>query len=97
MIQALNTAASGIQVGLSMLDRAAHNVANSQSEGYERSIARGTTSPGGTVTAEVVPGVDDGLAADIVQSIIAKNTVSANAAMFRRVDGVIGDMIDMLG
>jgi hypothetical protein len=33
----------------------------------------------------------------IVQSIIAKHSVSANTAMFRRADSVLGGLIDLLG
>ena len=97
MIEALNIAASGIRFGQTKLDAAANNVANANTEGYERKEVVGVAEPGGGVRPVVVPGVDDGLAADIVQSIIAKHSVSANAAMFRKADGVVGDLIDLLG
>lgn len=84
MIEALNSAATGIRNGMAQLDTAAENVAR-------RSIKTADGQPA------VVPGVDDGLAADIVQSIIAKHSVSANAAMFRRADSVLGELVDLIG
>lgn len=97
MIQALNIAASGIRFGLTKLDAAANDVANSQTEGYEPKDVIGVEDSSGGVRPAVVPGVDDGLAADLVQSIIAKHSISANAAMFKRADGVVGELVDLLG
>ena len=84
MIAALNSAASGIRSGLARWDHAAESVAR-------RSIQTAGGQP------ELAPSVDDGLVTDIVQAIIAKNSVSANAAMFRRADSALGELIDLLG
>ena len=84
MIQALNSAASGIRSGLARLDGAAENVAR-------RSIRTASGQP------ELTLGMDDGLVTDIVQSLSAKPSVSANAAMFPRADSVRGGLVDLLG
>ena len=84
MIQALNSAASGIRSGLARLDGAAENVAR-------RSIQTASGQP------ELTLAMDDGLVTGIVQSIIAKHSVSANTAMFRRADSVLGGLVDLLG
>jgi flagellar basal-body rod protein FlgC len=97
MINALQIAASGVRLGQAKLDQTAHNVANSQTEGYERHEVVGEEAPGGGVRPRTVPGVDDGLAADLVSALLAKHTVQANAAVFRRADGMTGDLLDILG
>lgn len=97
LIQALYTAASGIALGRRQLDAAANNVANASTPGFERSEVVGVADPAGGVTPTVVPGVDDGIAADLVQTILAKHTVKANAAMFRRANAVAGELIDLIG
>lgn len=84
MIEALQTATSGIRSGFAQLERSADSIA------HRLPRDRGAS----TVTTDTV---HDSLSSDVIQSIIAKHTVTANAAMFRRVDSTVGELIDLRG
>ncbi len=97
MMQALQNAASGIRLGTAMLDAAARNLARSGTDDDQREEVIGAEIPEGGVKPVIIPGVDDGPAADLVASIIAKHTVTLNAAMFRRANSTSEGLVDLVG
>lgn len=96
MIPALQSAASGMNLGFAMLDRAAHNVANLHTEGYQRRGVAAREAAGGGVQVREAPAGGGGLEEDLVTAMLARHTVAANAAVARRAESTLGSLIDVL-
>ena len=84
MIGTLESAASGINSGLARLDYSAAATAHAPTP----------NTPSFPDTASHASG---DLTTHIIESIIARHSVSANAAMFRQLDSAIGELIDLIG
>ena len=89
-------AISGLQAAQTRLQVSAHNVANSQTEGYQSlQVEQSTQSGGGTatqVTRSSQPSA--GLEGDVVAQLQAKNAFLANLSVFKTQDAVLGTLLN---
>jgi flagellar hook protein FlgE len=100
----LNTAVSGMQVSLTRQDVTANNIANVQTQGYSQLNAQQTSvQPMGvrisaiTQTPNPNPGESGtDLAQQMTNMIVDKNTLAANAKVFKVQNQMIGDVIDLI-
>ncbi len=85
-------ALSGMNAAQAQLNTAAHNIANSNTEGFTRQQTTLTAQSGGGVTASIgaasTPGAS--LEADVVSQLQAKNAFLANLAVFKTQDKIAG-------
>ncbi len=96
MIPAAHSALSGIRHGLNVLDRAAHNIANLNTEGFQRHEVVAREGSLGGVVSVTVPSEGGDLAGDLVAMIIARRTVGLNAGVLKRAEATVGSLIDIL-
>ncbi len=96
MIPAINSAASGIRHALNVLDRAAHNIANQGTEGFERKEVVAREGEDGGVDSLTVPVGGGGLVEDLIAMIIARHMVASNAGVIRRADATVGSLLDIV-
>jgi flagellar hook protein FlgE len=114
-----NIAASGIQDGLTRLNVASNNIANSNTDGFIPASVISSALPTGGVESQVVPGVPPSpssysnagnstggnatfpsqtdLGNEIVNVIVAKSTVAANAKVLRTSKDTTKAIIDAIG
>lgn len=92
----LNTAVSGMQASQVRLGVSANNVANAQTEGFQRSRVDLQAQQSGGVTARVErlpqPGVD--LVQEMVEQKSATYAFKANAQSVRTADEMMGRLLD---
>ncbi|WP_367846908.1 flagellar basal body protein [Rhodoferax sp. WC2427] len=89
-------ALSGLQSAQTRLQVSAHNIANSQTEGFQPlQVAQSTQTGGGAstqITRSSQPGT--GLEADVVAQLQAKNAFLANLSVFKTQDAVLGTLLN---
>lgn len=89
---------SGLQAAQTRLQASAHNVANLQTEGFQRQeVRQQARADGGGVDAGTVrsPRAGAALEADVVEQLAAKNAFVASAAVFRAADRMAGTLLDL--
>jgi len=90
-------ALSGMQAAQTQLHVAANNVANAQTDGYQREAVQQTPQPDGGVSTRVVRSSDRsaGLETDLVGELQAKNAFLANLAVFKTSNTMAGALLDL--
>ena len=92
----LSTALSGLQAAQVRLNAAANNVANGQTEGYQRDVVQARPQAGGGVTTQVnnlpQPGAD--LARDVVEQKSAAYAFQANLQVVKTADAMVGRLLN---
>lgn len=92
----ISTAASGLQAAQARLGSAAHNVANTQTEGFQRYNTTTQAVPSGGVQAQTgrmpQPGAD--WAQDTVERISATYSFQANLKTLQTADSMLGVFLD---
>lgn len=87
---------SGVQAAQTRLQASAHNVANSQTEGFRPLEVEQSTQSGGGVSTQVErssqPGT--GLEGDMVAQLQAKNAFLANLSVFKTNDAMLGTLLN---
>jgi flagellar hook protein FlgE len=89
-------AVSGLQAAQTRLQVSAHNVANSQTEGYQPLQVAQSTQPGGGVGTQVARSSQPsaGMEGDVVAQLQAKNAFLANLNVFKTQDAVLGTLLN---
>jgi flagellar hook protein FlgE len=89
-------ALSGMQAAQMQLNASANNVANAQTEGFQRRQVQQIPEPGGGVSARDVASTQPGpqLEADLVNQLQAKNSFLANLAVFKTSNAIAGVLLD---
>ena len=89
-------ALSGMNAAQVQLDVAANNVANGQTEGYQRRSVQQSAQAEGGVRTEVVKAAQAGpaLETDLVAQLQAKNAFLANLAVFKTSNQMAGALLD---
>ncbi len=90
----LTTALSGLQAAQTQLQSSAHNVANAQTEGFRRQVARPQAQGAVAARAETLPEPGSDLAADLVEQKMASYAFQANLKVIRTADTLIGRLLD---
>ena len=87
---------SGMNAAQLQLGTAANNVANANSEGYQRREVVQTAQPGGGVSGQVVASQQPGpaLETDLVMQLQAKNSFLANLAVFKTGSAMAGTLLN---
>ena len=91
-------ASSGMQAAQQQLQASAHNVANTQTEGFRRlQVDQQARPDGGGVDArtERVPQPGVSLEAEVVNQLAARNAFAASAHVFRTADRMAGVLLDV--
>ncbi len=90
-------ALSGMSTALTALGSAAHNVANADTDGFRRELARPRTFEGGGVTIDVgrADVAGPALERDVVAQLAAKNAFLAKLAVFRTADAIAGSLLSL--
>jgi flagellar hook protein FlgE len=96
MISIFSAGLSGMQAAQVRLSASAHNVANSQTEGFRRQTVQAQTEPsGGAITrlgTAPVPG--EALATDLVDQRLAQHLFTANLRTVQAADRMLGSLLD---
>lgn len=89
-------AQSGMQAAQVQLNTSANNVANAQTEGFQRRQVQQSPQPGGGVATQVTASGQAGpaLEADLVNQLQAKNAFLANLAVFKSGNAMAGALLD---
>ena len=89
-------ALSGMNAAQTRLGVAAGNVANSQTQGYQRRAVQQSPQADGGVSTQVVQSAQPGAAleADLVSQLQAKNSFLANLAVFKTGNAIAGALLD---
>ncbi len=89
-------ALSGMNAAQAQMEVAAGNVANAQTEGYQRRALQQSPQPDGGVSTQVVVAArqEPALAADMVAQLQAKNAFLANLAVFKTGNAMAGALLD---
>lgn len=89
-------ALSGMNAAQTQLGVAAGNVANGQTEGYQRREVQQTQQADGGVSTQVVKSAQSGpaLETDMVAQLQAKNAFLANLAVFKTSNAMTGALLD---
>ena len=89
-------ALSGMNAAQTQLNASANNVANAQTEGYERQEVLQTQQAEGGASASVVASSQSGTAleTDLVNQLQAKNAFLANLAVFKTGNAMAGALLD---
>jgi flagellar hook-associated protein FlgK len=89
-------ALSGMNAAQTQLGVAAGNVANGQTEGYQRRSVQQSAQADGGVSTEVVKAAQAGpaLEADMVAQLQAKNAFLANLSVFKTGNAMAGALLD---
>jgi flagellar basal body rod protein FlgC len=96
----MNTASaisySGLQAAQTRLQASAHNVANSQTSGFEPLAVQQTTQSGGGVSTRVerLPSDSQNMERDMVAQLQAKNALLANLSVFKTHERMLGSVLD---
>lgn len=92
----LSTASSGLQAAQARLNSTAHNVANAQTEGFQRQQTTGQALPSGGVQTQPrrlpQPGAD--LVQDTVEHISAAYSFQVNLKTVQTADAMLGALLD---
>ena len=90
-------ALSGMAAAQTQLQVAAGNVANAQTDGYQRRAVQQTAQAEGGVAIQVVAAAQPGeaMADDMVAQLQAKNAFLANLAMFKTDSRMAGALLDL--
>jgi flagellar basal body rod protein FlgC len=97
----MNTAAvisrSGLQAAQTRLEASAHNVANSQTSGFEPLVVQQATQSGGGVSTRVgrLPADNQDMERDMVAQLQAKNALLANLSVFKTHARMVGSVLDV--
>lgn len=91
-----STASSGLQAAQARLNSSAHNVANAQTEGFQRQQTTTQSLPSGSVQAQTnrLPQTGTELAQDTVERISAAYSFEANLKTIQTADSMIGALLD---
>lgn len=89
-------AISGLQAAQTRLQVSAHNVANSQTEGYQSLQVEQSTQAGGGVGTQVTRSSQPstGLEGDVVAQLQAKNAFLASLSVFKTQNAVLGTLLN---
>ena len=89
-------ALSGMQAAQTQLNAVASNVANAQTEGYQRSEVQQSPQADGGVATQIVASEQQGpaLETDMVAQLQAKNAFLANLAVFKASNAMAGALLD---
>jgi flagellar hook protein FlgE len=89
-------ALSGMNAAQTRLGTAAGNVANGQTEGYQRRTVQQSPQAEGGVSTQVVKSAQAGpaLEDDVVAQLQAKNAFLANLAVFKTGNAMAGALLD---
>ena len=89
-------ALSGMNAAQTQLNASASNVANAQTEGYQRRVVEQSPQAEGGVATQIVAASQTGpaLEADLVNQLQAKNAFLANLAVFKTGNVVAGALLD---
>lgn len=87
---------SGLQAAQTRLQVSAHNVANSQTEGFRPLQVDQSTQPGGGVSTQVLRSSQPGAGpeGDVVAQLQAKNAFLANLRVFKTNDAMLGTLFN---
>ena len=87
---------SGLQAAQTRLQASAHNVANSQTEGFRPLQVDQSTQSGGGVSTQVERSSQPsaGLEGDVVAQLQAKNAFLANLNVFKTNDAMLGTLLN---
>jgi len=93
----IDTALSGLQAAQTRLDVAANNVANAQTDGYQREQVVSQAQPQGGVAVQVerVPEPGANLVADVVAQQSATYSWKANLQTLKTADAMVGDLLSI--
>lgn len=96
MNNVMHTVASGLRAAQVRLDNAAHNIANTQTEGFRRGEVRTEALADRGVRAWIDKRPEAGadLAADLVEQRVAANAFAANLRVLQRADETLGRLLD---
>lgn len=87
---------SGMQAAQTRLQASAHNIANSETEGFRPLQVEQNAQSGGGVSTQVErsgqPGA--GLVGDVVAQLQAKNAFLANLSVFKTNDAMLGTLVN---
>jgi flagellar hook protein FlgE len=85
-----------MQAAQTQLNAAAINVANAQTEGYQRRAVQQSPQADGGVATQVVASAQPGpaLETDMVAQLQAKNAFLANLAVFKTSNAMAGALLD---
>lgn len=89
-------ALSGLQAAQTRLQVSAHNVANSQTVGFQPLQVEQSTQTGGGVGTQVSRSSQPsaGLEGDVVAQLQAKNAFLANLNVFKTQDAMLGSLLN---
>jgi flagellar hook-associated protein FlgK len=89
-------ALSGMHAAQAQLNASASNVANAQTEGYQRRAVQQSPQADGGVSTQVVAAQQAGpaLEDDLVNQLQAKNAFLANLAVFKTGNALAGALLD---
>lgn len=89
-------AVSGLQAAQTRLQVSAHNIANSQTEGFQPLQVEQSSQAGGGVGTQVTRSSQPsaGLEADVVAQLQARNAFLANLSVFKTQDAVLGTLLN---
>lgn len=90
------TALSGLQAAQTRLQVSANNVANAQTEGFQREVVQQQANPNGGVSTRVEklpePGAD--LATDLVEQKMAAYSFQANLKVLKTDEAMTGSLLN---
>lgn len=89
---------SGMNAAQNRLQVSAHNIANLQTQGFNRQeVAQSTTAGGGTSTtvSQNTNGTGTELETDVVSQLQAKNAFLANLSVFKTRNETLGTLLDI--
>ena len=88
---------SGLQAAQTRLLASAHNVANSQTSGFEPLVVQQATQSGGGVSTRVerLPSDSQNMERDMVTQLQAKNALLANLSVFKTHERMLGSVLDV--
>ncbi|MBP7132421.1 MAG: flagellar basal body rod protein [Aquabacterium sp.] len=88
---------SGAQAASTRMDVAAHNIANVQTEKFQRQVVNQQSQESGGVTATVAQAQEIGpdLAKDLIEQKMASNTYRANLRSIQTDQQMLGNLLDI--
>jgi flagellar hook-associated protein FlgK len=87
---------SGMQAAQTRLQASAHNIANAQTQGFQRQqvVQQEQAEGGTTVSMQRAASAQSALETDVVQQLEAKNSFLANLAVYRTSNRMLGVLFD---
>lgn len=87
---------SGMNAAQVRLQVSAHNIANLETQGFNRQeVAQSTQMAGGTYATVSAGSSGAALETDMVQQLQAKNSFLANLSVFKTNNAVLGTLLDI--